>query len=270
MPETGWGRGLLTGKNAVVYGAAGSIGSAVSSAFAREGARVFLAGRTVASLDELSNSISRSGGAAEVAQVDARDRSSVETHLKMIADSAGGVDVSFNLISNPFEQEGKALIELTTSNFEAPTHNALSTQFITSTAAARHMVNRGKGVILSLVAVAGQRPPTNMGGWPDCNSALEGYSRHLATELGPHGVRVVCIRTAGSPDARGMPEIYAYLAEKAGVTVNEFRESLFSRAVMKRMPLCAEIGNVAVLLASDYASPITGALINASCGMILD
>ena len=62
---------LLEHKNAVIYGGAGSVGGAVARAFAREGARVFLAGRTLATLDEVAEEIVASGGVAEAAQVDA-------------------------------------------------------------------------------------------------------------------------------------------------------------------------------------------------------
>ena len=62
---------LLANKNAVVYGAGGSMGGAVARAFAREGAKVFLAGRTLAKLDAVADDISRAGGAAETAEIDA-------------------------------------------------------------------------------------------------------------------------------------------------------------------------------------------------------
>jgi len=71
---------LLDGKSAVIYGAAGGVGSAVAKAFAREGATVFLAGRTAGSLQTLAQEISQAGGEAQVASVDA--------------------DISMNLISS--------------------------------------------------------------------------------------------------------------------------------------------------------------------------
>jgi 3-oxoacyl-[acyl-carrier protein] reductase len=69
---------LLEGKNAVIYGAGGSIGGAVARAFAREGARVFLAGRTLESLEEVAGQIRSAGGVAETAQVDALDERAVD------------------------------------------------------------------------------------------------------------------------------------------------------------------------------------------------
>ena len=90
---------LLENKNAVIYGAGGSIGSAVASAFAREGARVFLAGRTLQSLQEVAQQIRSAGGVADTAQLDALDKQAVDQHADAVAEKAGSIDISFNLIS---------------------------------------------------------------------------------------------------------------------------------------------------------------------------
>lgn len=90
---------LLEGKNALIYGGGGSIGGAVARVFAREGARVFLAGRTLAPLERVAEEIRSSGGVAETAEVDALDERAVDEHADAVAERAGGIDVSFNLIS---------------------------------------------------------------------------------------------------------------------------------------------------------------------------
>jgi 3-oxoacyl-[acyl-carrier protein] reductase len=86
---------LLEDKNAVIYGAGGSIGRAVARAFAREGAKIYLAGRTLESLEEVAQEIRSAGG---VAQVDAMDEWAVDEHADAVAASAGGIDVSFILL----------------------------------------------------------------------------------------------------------------------------------------------------------------------------
>src|SRR3954470_5408994 len=88
-------RGLLLGdKNAVIYGGGGAIGGAVARVFAREGARVFIAGRTQARLDAVAADIATAGGAAETAQVDAFDQQAVEKHAAAVAAKAGGIDIA--------------------------------------------------------------------------------------------------------------------------------------------------------------------------------
>ena len=89
---------LLEKKNAVIYGAGGAVGSAIARAFAREGARVFLTGRTRASLDAVAQEIVALGGQVETAQVDALDEQAVEQHADDVAREAGGIDVSINAI----------------------------------------------------------------------------------------------------------------------------------------------------------------------------
>src|SRR2546423_12455449 len=91
---------LLEDKNAVVYGGGGSVGGAVARAFAREGAKVFLAGRTLATLDAVAGEIAAAGGAAETAQVDAFDERAVDAHADAVAEKAGSIDVSFNTIGH--------------------------------------------------------------------------------------------------------------------------------------------------------------------------
>ena len=103
--------GLLDGKNAILYGGGGGIGSGVARVFAREGARVFLAGRTAAPLEAVAAEITGQGGAAEVAVLDALDEQAVDEHAAAVAARAGSIDVSFNLISRG-DVQGRPLVEL--------------------------------------------------------------------------------------------------------------------------------------------------------------
>jgi 3-oxoacyl-[acyl-carrier protein] reductase len=89
---------LLKNKNAIVYGGSGSVGGAVACAFAREGAKVFLAGRTLTTLEEVAEEIRSAGGVAETAPVDALDEEAVEDHADAVAEKAGGIDVTFNAV----------------------------------------------------------------------------------------------------------------------------------------------------------------------------
>jgi 3-oxoacyl-[acyl-carrier protein] reductase len=108
---------LLENKNAVIYGAGGSIGGAVARTFAREGAKIFLTGRTLESLEEVAQEIRSTGGGAETAQVDALDEQAVDQHADAVAASAGGIDVSFNLISVR-DVQGTPLAEMPLEDFE--------------------------------------------------------------------------------------------------------------------------------------------------------
>jgi 3-oxoacyl-[acyl-carrier protein] reductase len=139
---------LLESKNAVIYGGGGSVGGVVARTFAREGAKVFLAGRTLTTLDKVAEEICSAGGVAETAQVDALDEQAVDRYVDAVAEKAGGIDISFNLISYE-DVQGTLLAEMPLEDFERPVMTAVRTQFLTSRAAARHMSRQGSGVIFT-------------------------------------------------------------------------------------------------------------------------
>ena len=126
---------LLEDKNAVIYGAGGAIGSAVGRAFAREGATVFLAGRTLTRLEEVAEEIRSAGGIAETAQVDALDEKAVDEHADAVAANAGGIDISFNLISHG-EVHGTPMADMDLEDYARPVVTAVRTTFLTWRAAA--------------------------------------------------------------------------------------------------------------------------------------
>ncbi len=189
---------LLGNKNAVIYGAGGSIGGAVARTFAREGARVFLAGRTRDALGQVAKDIAAGGGQAEVAEVDALDERAVDEHAQAMAAHAGSIDVSVNLVSRG-DVQGTALAEMATADFLRPVTTGITANFITARAAARHMIRQGSGVILALDSGSAHASPM-MGGTGPADAAIDTLIRNLALEAGPHGVRALGIWAAGIPD----------------------------------------------------------------------
>jgi NAD(P)-dependent dehydrogenase (short-subunit alcohol dehydrogenase family) len=250
---------LLENKTAVIYGAGGAIGGAVAQAFAREGARVFLAGRDVAKLEAL-------GLDAEPAQVDAHDENAVNAHL----DAMGGVDISFNAIGPGANPQRLPLTELATDAFAGPIAFYTRSNFVTATAAARHMSRQGSGVILTLTAVPGRQPARFIGGAAAAWGAVEAFSRSLALEVGPAGVRVVCLRAHAIPETPLIEENFATAAAAAGVTAVEFQGLLEQTTMLKRLPTLAEVADTAAFLASDRAGAMTGTVANLSAGGIAD
>jgi NAD(P)-dependent dehydrogenase (short-subunit alcohol dehydrogenase family) len=261
--------GLLAGKTAVVYGAAGAMGAAVSRAFALEGATVFLAGRHLESVSTLAGEIAGAGGRAFPAAVDALDRTAVDKHLGELVRQHGGIDISFNLIGLGGRQ-GDVLTTMTMEGFSEPVVTAMRTHFLTATAAARYMALRRAGVILALTAQVARKPYLASGGFGVASAAIEGLWRQLAIELGPAGIRLVTLRSSGSPDAPGVRDAVAEHARAAGVSRETFEARIAEKTMLKRMPLMAEIANAAVLAASDRASALTAAVMNLTCGEIAD
>ncbi|HEY6691800.1 MAG TPA: SDR family oxidoreductase [Solirubrobacteraceae bacterium] len=253
---------LLENKNAVSYGGAGSIGGAVARAFAREGARVFLAGRTPATLDAVAEQIRAAGGLAETAEVDALDEHAVDEHADAVAAEAGGIDISFNVITHP-HTHGIPLAEMAVDDFVAPVETAARTTFLTARAAARHMIPRRSGVILAFGGPGDRSGPTRdyyLGGTQVAFDAIETIRRQLAVELGPHGVRVITLASGGVPES--LPEGFEGR--------EKIVEMIEQQTLLGRAATLEEIGNAAAFAASDWARSMTAAIVNVSCGALID
>ena len=121
-----------------------------------------------------------------------------------------------------------------------------------------------------ITATPARIPIANSGSFGIACAAIEGLCRQLAGELGPQGVRVNCLRSAGSPDAPGAKEAFAIHAREAGMTLEEFVAFSASGTLLKRFPTLAEVANMAACMASDQASAMTGTVANVTCGLIVD
>jgi len=260
---------LLEDKNAVVYGGGGAVGGAVARAFAREGANVFLAGRTVAKVEAVAEEITTAGGMAETAQVDALDEEAVEKHIGKVSETAGRIDILFNAIGMQ-DVQGRPLHEMSLEDFSRPITIATRTQFLTARAVARPMIRQGSGVILTITAGPARRALPNVGGFDTACAAIEGLWRTFAAELGSYGIRLVVVGSAGSPDT---PDVQETLRLHAGATGKSFEEVLAdsgSGTLLGRLPRVAEVASAATLMASDRASAMTGVIANVTCGYIVD
>ncbi len=259
---------LLKNKNAVVYGGGGSIGGAVARAFAREGAKVFLAGRTLATLDKVAEEVSAAGGDAETARVDALDEEAVDRHADAVVEKAGGIDVSFNSISHG-DVHGAPLIEMPFEDFARPISTAMRAQFLTTRAAARYMIQRGSGVILAITATTARMTIPNVGGTGVTFDAIESLCRQWACELGPKGIRVVWLQTTGIPEAiADTGDLSPDYGTGKRMTREEHIAWLEGKTMLNRLTSLAEVGNVAAFLASDRATAMTASAANLTCGSV--
>jgi 3-oxoacyl-[acyl-carrier protein] reductase len=238
---------LLENKNAIVYGA-GPVGSAVARAFAREGARVFLASRAQPPLDATAAVVRAAGGRVDTAQVDVLDRDAVETHTAAVA-ATGAIDVVFNAVGND-DIQGSPLTDMDVDDVLRPVVKAIRAHHLIATAAARHMIGRRNGVILAMAG--GREAIPNLGGSHAAWAALAGLCRQLAAELGPHGIRVAWLLSPGSPDTTPADD------PDAAVTL------------LGRRPSYDDVGNVAAFAASDRASTMTATELNLTGGAVID
>jgi 3-oxoacyl-[acyl-carrier protein] reductase len=259
---------LLENKNAVIYGGGGSVGGAVARAFAREGANVFLAGRTRATLDKVAEEITGAGEVAETAQVNALDEQAVEKHVAAVEEKAGGIDILFNSIGME-DIQGTPLLEMPLEAFAHPVIVATRTQFLTARAVARRMVEKGSGVILTITAGPARKAVPNVGGFDTACAAIEALWRSFAAELGQYGIRLV-VASAGSPDTPDVQEMLKLHAKATGTSLQKVLADSGSETLLGRLPRVDEVANVATIMASDRASAMTGVIANVTCGYIVD
>jgi NAD(P)-dependent dehydrogenase (short-subunit alcohol dehydrogenase family) len=258
---------LLENKNAVIYGAGGSIGGAVAKAYAEEGARVHLVGRTRDNLERVADAVSAAGGDAKVNVLNVLDESAVEECVGGIITRNGSIDISFNLTTRE-DRQGTPLVEMTVDDLLTPVVNGVRSTFITARAAARHMVKQGSGVILALDSGSAQGSPM-MGGTGPADAATDTLVRNLAIELGPHGIRVLGIWTAGLPETLS-PERLAAVSGGPPMDEQAFQgllAHLDQMRMTRRSPRLSEIAATATFLASERAGAITGTFVNATGGM---
>jgi len=257
---------MLEGKTAVIYGG-GAIGGAMARAFAGAGARVHLAGRTRARLEAVARDL---GAAAGVAEVDALDERAVAEHADAVAAEAGGIDIAVNAVSFPYVS-GTPFADVSVAQLMHPIESFLRTNLITAKAVAPHMTACRSGTILTLSTVGSRfARPGNLGFGTAC-AAIEQMTQRLAVELGPSGVRVVCLRPHAIPDAASegsyTGEVFGPLAAASGVSVEQMLAQWGEdQTLLGRLPTLAQVADAAVFLASDRAAAITGTVVDLSCG----
>ncbi|SFK67385.1 SDR family NAD(P)-dependent oxidoreductase [Lysobacter sp. cf310] len=262
---------LLEHKVALIHGGGGAIGGAVARAFAREGARVYLAGRGRDKLERVAADIAAAGGRAEIAMLDALDEAAVRAHADAVAADAGRIDIALNAIGVTHVQ-GTPFAELSLQDYLHPIQAYTRSNFITAQAAARHMPPGG--AILTLSTPGSRMSGVGFIGYGVTCAAIEAYSRLLAAELGASGIRVVCLRPHAIPEAQPASharEVFAESARRAGISIDAMLdEAARTGTLLGRLPTLAQVADYAAFVASDRAGAMTGAVANLSCGALVD
>jgi NAD(P)-dependent dehydrogenase (short-subunit alcohol dehydrogenase family) len=262
---------LLRNKIAVIYGAGGAIGTAVAHAFAREGARLFLTGRQQLSVDAVARDVVSAGGSAEAAQVDALDEHAIDAHLHSVIDETGRVDISFNAVGIAGTKIlGVPLVNLDVEQFLLPITTYAKSYFLIARMAARRMIANKSGVIMTVSTQHSRMGIPLSGGYGPAMAAEEALTRVLSAELAHQGIRVVGMRPQAIPETGTLKEAFELRARVSGVTWDQFQESLASKTHARRLMTLAEMANMAVFLASDQASGMTGTTVNLTMGSLDD
>jgi NAD(P)-dependent dehydrogenase (short-subunit alcohol dehydrogenase family) len=165
---------------------------------------------------------------------------------------------------------GVPIAKLPLENFTLPVTAYIQSHFLTTRTAARHMIEQKSGVILSLTGMPARIAAPGAGGVGVAWAGIETLSRGIAAELGPLGIRAVCMRSDAIPETATIREAYSYRAKMMGSTREEIQAEAESKPLLRRLPKLEELANVAVFMASDRASAMTATVANLSCGGLAD
>ncbi|MFJ4164177.1 SDR family NAD(P)-dependent oxidoreductase [Microbacterium sp. NPDC089698] len=263
---------LLENKVAVIHGGGGSIGAAAARVFAREGARLFLAGRSLPRLEAAASAARAAGGEVSIAVVDAMDQAAVDRHVDDVVADAGRIDVALNAVGFDHVQ-GLSIGETSLDDYLHPVVGYLQTNFVTAKAVSRHMIAQRGGVILTVSTPGARLTGRGLIGNAAQSAGLEGFSRALAGELGPDGVRVVCVRPHAIADAMETSytrEMFGRIAAAGGIAMGDWIDGLAGTTLLGRLPVLDEVAEYLAFAASDRAASMTGAIANLSAGALVD
>ncbi|MBE2998529.1 SDR family oxidoreductase [Nocardiopsis sp. HNM0947] len=263
---------LLEGKVAVVFGGSGAIGGAVARTFAREGARVIVAGRTREKVERVVDDI---GPQATGTLVDALDEASVEAVADLALETYGAYDVSLTAVGLDNGDQGIPITELGAEAFLRPVREYTTAHYLTARAAVRRMTDRGGGVILPVSAPMARIGTPYTGPFASAHAAVETMALQVAGEAGEHGVRVVALRPNGMPDSvtehgSHVQEIWGRIAERSGIALEDVLPEVAAGGFTDHTMSVQDVAELAAWTASDRAVAITGTVINATGGAVPD
>ena len=253
---------LFEQQTVLVTGASRGLGAAMAVAFAREGAMVVVNYRE--RTDAAQAVVARCqahGVPAWALQADVRDAQAVQALVAQVQELTGGIDVLVNNAFSPyrFDPDTRARFwETPWSAYQDQFEGAVQAAFHTCQAVLPGMRQRQRGAIVNLTSDLVQQPSVAYHDYATAKSALEGFSRNLASDLGSVGIRVNCVAPGLVP------------ATDAGRgTREQVRESLISRTPLGRLATPDDVTGPVLFLASDWSRFMTGQTLLVDGGLVM-
>ncbi len=250
------------GKVVLVTGASRGIGRAIAQAFAVEGATVainYLSNDAAAA--EVVAACRATGGDAWAAKADVGSETAVQALVERTLDETGRIDV---LVNNAFRsysfdpEQRRSFSALTWPDYQAQFDGAVGATYNTCKAVLPHFRQRAQGAIVNIVSDLVERPVVPYHDYTTAKSALVGFSRNLAAEFGPMGIRVNCV-------APGLvyPTAASHAAREA------FREEIAAATPLRRIARPEDVAGAVLFLASDWSRFMTGQVLFVDGGLVM-
>ena len=244
---------MLSGKVALVTGAGRGIGQAIALAFAREGAKVAVADIDPGTAQATARRIGRAK--ARALQMDVADSGSVRDGFDVIDRSWGRIDVA---VTNAAVEPIVPFLELSEATWDRIIDVNLKGTFLVAQAAARRMARRRRGVIITLSSVNAEVARPESAAYAATKGGVRQLTKAMAIALAPHGIRV---------NAIGPGTVVTGLTRHL-LKNRRWRDAVYARTPMQRVAEPQEIAEVAVFLASDASSYMTGSTVYVDGGRL--
>ena len=241
---------------ALVTGAAGALGRATATRLAADGFDVALLDVDEAGLEATAEEVVKVGGRVLPLLVDLRDAEAIEDAVDRAAAELGLVGA---LVNNAAIYPSRPFLEVPLEEYEQVVAVNQRAYWIAAQVAARRMVTAGQGVIVNIASI------TMHGGWSDraayvsTKGAAAAFTRALARELGPPGVRVNCVSPGAFPTA----------AEEIHENPEEYQRFVLDRQSLKRRGRAEELAAVVAFLVGPDSSFVTGQCIEVNGGWVM-
>jgi NAD(P)-dependent dehydrogenase (short-subunit alcohol dehydrogenase family) len=250
----------LAGRVALVTGAGSGIGEAIARRLASEGATVYVTGVHEENALRVTEAIRRDGGRAVGRTLDVSDSRAVAATVREAVESSDQLDI---LVANAALAGSAAyvgpLLEVTDEQWDRIIAVNLSGVFYCAREAARTMVPRGRGTIITVGSVNSFVPEADVPAYAASKGGVLLLTKSLARDLGPKGIRVNGIAPGGTDTPRMLETI-----RTLGLT----EEQLVGRVPLGRRAAAEEVAAVAAFLASDDASYVQGHMLVVDGGML--
>jgi len=252
----------LHGRRALVTGASKGIGMAIAQSLAAEGCNVHLAARTQSDLDKVAGEIRRQHSVD--AKTHAGDLSN-STHVKALAAACGELDI---LVNSAGAVPRGTLLDIDEERWRKSWDLKLFGAINLTREVYGRMCQRGRGVIINIAGLAGERPDAHYIAGSCANAALIMFSRSLGGDSIRYGVRVVAVNP-------GPVETEKHIADTRRLAKEKFGDETRWREVMAGLPMrraatTDEVSSMVAFLASDHASYISGTSILIDGGLLTD